>query len=215
MPRADTDSRLSIEADEFVWSEKGLSEAHRYILPVLVRSLRQAGARKVLDLGCGNGALTDALAAEGFEMTGTDSSGTGVGIARQNYPEVSFHQSDVDSALPDDLHSVFDSVIAIEVVEHLLLPRSLFQRAQEALRPGGSLIVTTPYHGYLKNLALALSNKFDAHWHPLRDYGHVKFFSASTLAQLFQEQSFTVQAVQRLGRIPPIAKSMLIHGHLA
>ena len=214
MPKADTDACLSIEASELVWNEEGLSEAHGYILPALVPRLRQAEGRHVLDLGCGNGALTDALTREGFEMTGTDSSGTGITIARRSYPAADFFQSDVDSPLPDELHGAFDSVIAVEVIEHLLLPRNLFQRAREALRPGGSFIVTTPYHGYAKNIALALCNKFDAHWHPLRDHGHVKFFSPATLSQLFEEQSFTVRAVRRLGRIPAIAKSMLVEGVL-
>jgi 2-polyprenyl-6-hydroxyphenyl methylase/3-demethylubiquinone-9 3-methyltransferase len=214
MRRAETDSQLSFEAGEFVWSEHGLSEAHRYILPSLLRNLREAGAAKVLDLGCGNGALTHALAEEGFDLTGTDSSETGLAIARQNHPDVDFLQGDVNSSLPDVLLGQFDSVIAVEVVEHLLLPRSLFQRAREALRPRGTLIVTTPYHGYFKNLALAMCNGFDAHWHPLRDYGHVKFFSPSTLARLFQEQSFALRAVERLGRIPPLAKSMLMRGSL-
>lgn len=212
MPKADTDACLSIEAAEFVWNEQGLSEAHDYILPALVQMLHRSGATDVLDLGCGNGALTHALAAEAFTVTGTDSSATGIRIARQSYPSVDFLLSDVDTPLPDELRHSFDAVVAIEVIEHLLLPRNLFQRAREALRPGGTLIVSTPYHGYLKNLALALSNKFDSHWHPLRDYGHVKFFSQATLSQLFDEQGFDVRTIRRLGRIPPLAKSMLVEG---
>ena len=41
-------------------------------------------------------------------------------------------------------------------------PCRLFERAGETLRPGGSLLLTTPYHGYFKNLALAVTkNSFD------------------------------------------------------
>jgi hypothetical protein len=38
------------------------------------------------------------------------------------------------------------------------------------------LIITTPYHGYLKNIALSVSVKFDHHVNPLWDGGHIKFF---------------------------------------
>jgi 2-polyprenyl-6-hydroxyphenyl methylase/3-demethylubiquinone-9 3-methyltransferase len=62
----------------------------------------------------------------------------------------------------------------------------------------------------LKNLALAASNRFDTHWHPLRDFGHVKFFSRTTLTNLLQEEGFVVSKFRRLGRMPPLAKSMLI-----
>lgn len=215
MTRTDTDSQLSIEAHEFLWTEQGLGPAHRYLLPAVVKALQLSGARTVLDLGCGNGAVTSALARMGFEMTGMDNSETGLAIAREKYPGISFVHANIDTLLNDNLNQKFDAVIAIEVIEHLLLPRSLFQRAREALKPNGTLIVTTPYHGYVKNLALAMTNKFDSHWHPLRDYGHVKFFSPATLTQLFSEQSFSIENVGRLGRIPLLAKSMIVQGQAA
>jgi 2-polyprenyl-6-hydroxyphenyl methylase/3-demethylubiquinone-9 3-methyltransferase len=72
--------------------------------------------------------------------------------------------------------------------------------------------VTTPYHGYLKNLALAVTGSFDQHWAPLRDYGHVKFFSRRTLTQLFEEFGYTDISFRTAGRVPPLAKSMVVTG---
>ena len=215
MPRAETDSQLSIQADEFVWSEEGLTEAHTYLLPTIREWLRRSGARKVLDIGCGNGAVTAALAADGYDVVGVDMSETGIAIAQRTYPNVDFRRAELSEPFPDEFHRAFDAVIAVEVIEHLLLPCSLFDRAREALRPHGSFIVTTPYHGFLKNVALALTNRLDDHWHPLRDYGHVKFFSQETLTRLFVEQGLPVTKFRRVGRIPPLAKSMIVQGELA
>jgi 2-polyprenyl-3-methyl-5-hydroxy-6-metoxy-1,4-benzoquinol methylase len=215
MKRARTDAELSLQADEFLWSESGLSEAHGYLLPTVLHWLTQAGARAVLDLGCGNGALTNELAKSGFSMTGVDVSESGLSIASQNYPDIRFLASDMNTPVPVELQQRFDAVVAIEVIEHLLLPRQLFERAREALRPGGIFVITTPYHGYLKNLALALTNKFDRHWHPLRDYGHVKFFSRETLAGLFVEQGMDIERFTRVGRMPALAKSMIMQGSVA
>lgn len=106
----------------------------------------------------------------------------------------------------------FDAVVSVEVIEHLLLPRMLMQNAMRALRPGGLLILSTPYHGYWKNLALAITNGFDAHWHPLRDYGHVKFFSKQTLVQLVQEYQLEEIQFETAGRISLLANSMIVHG---
>jgi 2-polyprenyl-3-methyl-5-hydroxy-6-metoxy-1,4-benzoquinol methylase len=129
----------------------------------------------------------------------------------------------VDSHSTDDtaiavavsqLQDAFDVIVSVEVIEHLLLPRQLFSRAKEALKRNGELIITTPYHGYWKNLLIALTGKFDDHWHPLRDYGHVKFFSTQTLSKLFEEQGFELTHVKRVGRIPPVAKSLMMRGRL-
>ncbi len=208
-----TDGAASVESREFLWSTGDAPESHGYVAEPVVRALRAAGARTVLDLGCGNGALTAVLAREGFETLGADASESGVRIARARHPGLRFDVIDVSAGpLPAELHNRFDAVAAIEVIEHLLLPRMLFVGALQALRPGGTFVVTTPYHGYLKNLALALVDGFDAHWHPLRDYGHVKFFSPRTLGALFAEFGLRDIRWRSAGRIPPLAKSMIFSG---
>lgn len=209
---ANTDSALSLQSEEFLWNSPASTPAHDYLFPTIRDWLKHAGARSVLDLGCGNGALTSAFVHEGFEMTGMDVSKSGIAVATRSFPGIPFEHAEMETPLASRLRQTFDAVIAVEVIEHLLLPRLLFERAKEALRPGGVFIVTTPYHGFLKNLALALTNQFDAHWHPLRDYGHVKFFSRTTLTQLFEEQGLIVERVDRVGRVPPLAKSMILQG---
>lgn len=202
---------LSLQAAEFVWQTDELSEAHGYILPVLQNWLAK-GITDVLDIGCGNGALTKALARPGLCLTGIDQSASGVKLAQAAPGRARFLEHSIENPLPDELRGRFDAVVAVEVIEHLLLPRMLFERAREALRPHGRFIVTTPYHGYCKNVAVALCGGFDVHWHPLRDYGHVKFFSLRSLGALFAEQSFQVTRTRRLGRMPILAKSMIIEG---
>ena len=56
------------------------------------------------------------------------------------------------------------------------------------------------------------TGKFDAHWHPLRDFGHVKFFSKATLTTLFAEFHFDDIRCTTVGRIPAFARSMVISG---
>ena len=211
---AATDTSLSLQSQEFLWANPAATPAHDYLFPTIRDWLKQAGAQEVLDLGCGNGALTAAFEREGFSMTGMDVSESGIAIAARISPTISFLHSDMAAPMPEELQHRYDAVIAVEVIEHLLLPRLLFERAREALRPGGIIIITTPYHGFLKNLALALTNKFDNHWHPLRDFGHVKFFSQQTLSQLFGEQGLQVQRFSRVGRVPALAKSMIMQGSI-
>jgi len=83
------------------------------------------------------------------------------------------------------------------------------------LEPGGMAVISTPYHGYLKNLALALSGRMDAHFTALWDYGHIKFCSVKTLTRLFMEQGLRCGRVIRTGRIPALGKSMVLTFHKA
>jgi 2-polyprenyl-3-methyl-5-hydroxy-6-metoxy-1,4-benzoquinol methylase len=205
-----TDRSEQLSADEFVWDESGSADFHRRVLPLLVNVLRERGCQKILDIGCGNGALTGALMQRGFQIVGIDGSQSGIEIARARWPSIHFETVDICQPLPENFHSQFDAVVSVEVIEHLLLPRHLINNSLLAMRPGGSLILTTPYHGYLKNLAIAVLNGFDTHWHPLRDFGHIKFFSERTLGILLKEFPLTDVRFATVGRIPLLAHSMFV-----
>jgi 2-polyprenyl-6-hydroxyphenyl methylase/3-demethylubiquinone-9 3-methyltransferase len=77
------------------------------------------------------------------------------------------------------------------------------------LESDGTAIVSTPYHGYLKNVALAVSGKMDRHFIALWDHGHIKLWSRETLTTLLQEVGFEQPRFLRVGRLPPLAKSMI------
>lgn len=207
-----TDQQTSISSEEFVWDSSESTAVHDLVLPSLIARLKRGKCRSVLDLGCGNGSLSARVQAAGFDVTGLEHSSSGIDMAGKAFPQLRFEQYDIGAPLPGQHAGAYDAVISVEVIEHLLLPRKLMDAALQALKPGGVLFVTTPFHGYLKNLALAVTNKFDEHWHPLRDYGHVKFFSRKTLHSLFEEYDLTALETGYLGRIPPFACSIAMSG---
>lgn len=166
----------------------------------------------MLDLGCGNGFVTNELAKSGNKVSGIDLSESGIKIAQQAFPGIDFKCGNVEEDLvpatfPAD---TFDAIVSTEVVEHVYQPRHFSRNAFRLLRPGGHLIVSTPYHGYLKNLVLALSGKMDTHFTALWDGGHIKFWSRATLSQLLTEQGFTAIRFIGVGRVPYIWKSMIL-----
>lgn len=207
-----TDRLVSAASSEFLWDTEEHTEVHKYITAPILAKLEQANVKNILDLGCGNGSFTSLLADKGYEATGVDHSLSGISIARKSNATLEFNQHDLTEPLPAVYKSQFDCVLSVEVIEHLLLPRSLLSNALYALKPGGLLILTTPYHGYWKNLALAITNHFDDHWHPLRDYGHIKFFSKNTLMHLTDEFGLENPEISTVGRIPLFARSMVFTG---
>jgi 2-polyprenyl-3-methyl-5-hydroxy-6-metoxy-1,4-benzoquinol methylase len=147
-------------------------------------------------------------------VVGLDASASGIRIASALMPAGTFVEASLEHPLPMSLRGQFDAVTAVEVIEHLPVPSVLCARAREALCAGGQLIVTTPYHGYLKNLALAVAGQLDSHWQPGRDGGHIKFFSRATVTDLIRREGFVITGFVRVGRIPPLAKSMVIESRL-
>jgi 2-polyprenyl-6-hydroxyphenyl methylase/3-demethylubiquinone-9 3-methyltransferase len=162
----------------------------------------------VVDLGCGNGATAAALSRLGYRVTGIDASKSGIAAASRADPEVDFRVGSVYDDLARDL-GTFEIAISLDVIEHLYSPRLFLTRLFALLAPGGTGILSTPYHGYLKNLAIALAGRHDKHVTSLWEGGHVKFFSVATLGRILVEAGFSEPDVLRVGRCPPLAKSML------
>jgi len=191
--------------DDYGWTEE-TPESTGDINPAILGLAKGTGARAVLDAGCGNGVLADLLHCNGFEVKGFDADRGGVEIAARKYPGVSFSVG----TFADEPGEPVDLVVSTEVVEHLYSPHELGSFCFKALKPGGTLLISTPYHGYFKNLALALLNKWDHHhtanWHG----GHIKFWSRKTLTQMLEGAGFTVTRFVGVGRVPFLWKSMIL-----
>ena len=186
--------------------------AHSYLMPLVLReleSLAWRGEKRVIDVGCGNGAVAGLLHGLGYHVVGIDASEEGIRQATREHPQVRFVQGSVYEA-PSSTLGRFPAAICLEVIEHLYSPRLLVKTLRELLEPGGKLILSTPYHGYLKNIALALSGRMDQHFTALWDHGHIKFWSVATLTSLLREGGFENIEIHRAGRIPPLAKSMVL-----
>jgi len=202
----------------FGWRDAGPVHSHEYLLPVVLEELRRAGEAplRIVDLGCGNGHVTAQMAGLGHEVVGIDSSADGIEIARSTHPGVRFEcESLYSERIEDVVGAGADVVVALEVIEHLFMPRRLLEVSCRLLRPGGCLIVSTPYHGYLKNLALSLTNGWDRHFHVEHDGGHIKFFSRKTLRLITESCGLRPTRFHGVGRVKGLWKSMVMRAEKA
>lgn len=193
---------------QYRFSSADASHTAAYLTDHILAICRQVSAKRVLDLGCGNGALCGALSAAGFEVVGCDPSEEGIEFARRTFPHIPFHCLGVYD--DPEVLGEFDIIVSTEVIEHIFLPRLLPRFAAGILRHGGYLVLSTPYHGYIKNLVMAIVGQLDAHFTALWDGGHIKFWSRATLSQLLAEEGFSVTSFIGAGRIPLLWKSMIL-----
>jgi len=209
---------MANNVDSYGWETTEDPGSCGYVVPEIIDIIKKQkpSPLKVLDLGCGNGMLCGFLSEVGVDVVGVDYDDDGVCLAKNKYPNIPFYKygvQDDPQRLLDEVGEGFDIVISTEVIEHLYSPQQLLNFADKCLNKNGKLVLTTPYHGYLKNLLLSLFNKWDFHHTVSWEGGHIKFWSRKTLTAFLSQHGFEVSAFSGVGRLPYLWKSMVLVAH--
>ncbi|MGF1560713.1 MAG: class I SAM-dependent methyltransferase [Geminicoccaceae bacterium] len=192
------------------YADAGAPEHHVYNVPAFLK-LIPGDNLSIVDVACGNGRLAGILADHGHKVIGTEISESGLHMARTHFSQAEFvfadAYEDLRPKLPDG-HC--DLVVSCEVIEHLFDPEKFLKNAFAMIKPGGHIIVSTPYHGYVKNVLISLTGKWDHHFMVDQVGAHIKFFSAKTLTQMMRGVGFEDFTFLGAGRLPLLWCSMLI-----
>lgn len=151
-----------------------------------------AGARRVLDLGCGTGSFAHYKPQPDMEIYGVDHDPGAVERA-WGYAETLCLDLD-DGDLPWE-DGWFDGVLAKDVLEHLNEPEAIVRELRRVLRPGGVVV------------ASVVMAKPKAVW---ADYTHKRGFTATSARLLFEDQGFSVDSIWRMGGVPLSSRLGLI-----
>lgn len=174
---------------------------------LLKRALKGlAPGAKVLDAGCGGGIFLREMISWGFDVTGTDISQGALTLAASRAPGARLVQAELGMRLPFN-DSEFQAIFSTETIAHVLDTETLFAEFRRILTDGGLLILTTPYHGLVKNLLIALF-AFDKHYSPLGT--HLRYYTRRSLEAVLTAYGFRVERVTGVGRIWPLWKSIWV-----
>ena len=179
------------EFEEY-WVHYPLKEA-RYSSHDLVTRIVQ-GALKVLDVGCGNGYLSERLAEGGCRVTGIDALPEPQRLAAMER----YVQHDLSLGLEGVLERLeangYDRVLLLDVLEHLLEPETLLRQAGGLLREDGLLVVSLPNVANVTvRMKLALG-RWDYTDRGVLDRTHLRFYTRKTGRALLEKNGFEVVA---------------------
>ena len=152
----------------------------------------QGNGRRVLDVGCAIGYLSEILAQRGFAVTSVDWPNT------PHPPTVEFAGADLDDGLPQ-LTGLFDYVICADVLEHLRAPLELLKECRALLAPGGTLVGSLPNSGHFYFRWNVLMGRFPQHERGLFDSTHLHFYPWKGWVDLLRRAGFRVESVRCSG----------------
>lgn len=113
----------------------------------------------VLDVGCGCGDMLASLP-DKYDRMGVDVSEEGIALAREGHPGIDFRVMDIEK---ETIDRRFDTVLALDVLEHLADPEKAIEKVTGAAKERGRLIVSVPNnHGPAGMLAVPVMNRLDA-----------------------------------------------------
>lgn len=159
--------------------------------------------KKILDIGCGNGALSFYLARKGAKVTGIDLSNNFIEACQKaaKSSNLNLEFESMNAQIPDFDDDVFDIVVGLRVIHHLPNIELFFKECKRILKKKGFIVFIEPLK---KNVIVELNRKFFApakrtrYEHPLNisdlekaeeifnNIEHYEFFLLSPLARFFQ-----------------------------
>src|SRR5208282_481499 len=186
--------------------------SHHSIIWPAVEKWRPPAPARVLDAGCGEGQLSYRLAELGHRVTGIDLPGPSLEKARALLASSDYRWDIIAGSVEEfsGVNDAFDAVVSIEVIEHLYRPVTFLKNMARALRPGAVLILSTPYHGWLKNVAISALGLWDWHHQALDEGNHIKFWSKRTLNAALAGAGLEAVEWRGVGRIPLLWKSITV-----
>ncbi len=174
-----------IDAEEFdYFDERDPATEHdeERLRQSILRQLPKS-PQNLLDVGCGRAWVAERLCPRGITVCSLDVSITNPRKALQLYPFANHCAVVADAMVLPFPNAVFDCIIASEIIEHLPDPAGFVTELLRVLKPGGRLIVSTPYKEKLRYVLCVHCNQRT----PL--HAHIQSFDEERLRSLAPSQS--------------------------
>lgn len=133
----------------FWWDENGPFKTLHHINPArtdYVKSFVNLKGKSVLDVGCGGGVLSEAMAENGAKVTAIDLAEDSLEVAKlhlyDNDYKIDYQKISIED-FAEHHEASFDVIVCMEMLEHVPSPQSIVNACAKALKPGGWMFLST------------------------------------------------------------------------
>lgn len=146
---------------------------------------------RLLDVGCGDGLITEKFLKLGFIVYGFDISAKNIALAKNK--GVKARVSDASNKFPYE-NSFFDVIFAGEIIEHLYDTKFFLDEVNRVLTPNGLLVITTPNLTHLPDRVKFLLGKSPTQVNPLHEFikFYIRPFTYDMLALALTKHNFRI-----------------------
>jgi len=154
--------------------------------------------RRVLELGCGSGAVTEKLSAQGCTVWAVDIDPGAAERASAHAERTSVADLDVDDLADIVGEELFDRIVMGDVIEHLRAPERLLRQLRPLLADGGRLIASVPNVAHADLRLLLMQGRWPYQPLGLLDRTHVRFYTPDSLRELLEATGWEIARDERV-----------------
>jgi 2-polyprenyl-6-hydroxyphenyl methylase/3-demethylubiquinone-9 3-methyltransferase len=174
-----------------------------------IDNIAPVAEKKVLDVGCGGGILSEALAQRGADVTGIDMGDAPLGVAKLHQLEsglsINYQKSTAEDFAKEHENS-FDLVTCLEMLEHVPDPSSVINACAKMVKPGGTVFFSTINRNPKAFLLAIVGAEYVLRMLPRGTHEYAKFIRPSELANWAREADLQVNQMTGL-LYNPLTKS--------
>lgn len=171
----------------------------------LIDELAGLQGKRVVDVGCGGGILSESMSARGANVTGIDLGEKALKVAELHRLEsganVNYRLIEVE-ALAQEQPASFDIVTCMEMLEHVPDPAAVVRACATLVKPGGHVFFSTLNRNPKSYLFAVIGAEYVLNMLPKGTHEYAKFIKPSELAEWAREAGLTVNGMRGMSYNP-------------